>query len=144
MKDKIKKIQIRYNNNSKSDVDKWRLIENENEFLVSDIIINGYAYTTKDWKHELNDYKWHITCNGSCEIKNNVAYIKATKKESALTRHILKTFSYRVLGTLVTVLIAYSLGASLEISSLIGVSELLIKPLIYFLHERFWFKFIRL
>ena len=63
-------------------------------------------------------------------------------KESALTRHILKTISYRFLGTLTTVLTAYSLGVSLELSSLLGFGELLIKPIIYFLHERFWYKFL--
>jgi uncharacterized membrane protein len=63
---------------------------------------------------------------------------------SPLTRHILKTFSYRILGTLTTVITAYSLGASIEMSSLLGVGELLIKPIIYFLHERIWYKFIRI
>lgn len=61
-----------------------------------------------------------------------------------IIRHVLKTISYRILGTLTTVLIAISLGASVQISSLIGVGELLLKPIIYFLHERIWFKFIRI
>jgi uncharacterized membrane protein len=65
-------------------------------------------------------------------------------KDAPLTRHILKTLSYRVLGTLTTVTTAYSLGASIEMSSLLGVGELLIKPIIYFLHERIWYKFIRI
>jgi uncharacterized membrane protein len=65
-------------------------------------------------------------------------------KDAPLKRHILKTMSYRILGTLATVITAYALGASIELSSLLGVSELLIKPIIYFLHERFWYKFIRL
>jgi uncharacterized membrane protein len=65
-------------------------------------------------------------------------------KDAPLKRHILKTISYRILGTLATVITAYALGASIELSSLLGVSELLIKPIIYFLHERFWYKFIRL
>jgi uncharacterized membrane protein len=65
-------------------------------------------------------------------------------KDAPLKRHILKTISYRILGTLATVITAYALGASIELSSLLGVGELLIKPIIYFLHERFWYKFIRL
>lgn len=64
--------------------------------------------------------------------------------DTSLTRHILKTFSYRILGTLTTVITAYSLGASIEMSSLLGVGELLIKPIIYFLHERIWYKFVRI
>ena len=62
----------------------------------------------------------------------------------SLKRHILKTISYRVLATTVTIITAFLLGLSLEMSSLLGVGEILIKPIIYFCHERFWFKFIRL
>jgi len=65
-------------------------------------------------------------------------------KKSAMTRHILKTLSYRILDTLTTVFVAYSLGASLELSSLLGVGELLIKPTLYFFHERIWYKYIRI
>jgi len=64
--------------------------------------------------------------------------------ENSLKRHILKTISYRILGTLTTVIIAYSLGASLEVSSMLGVGELVLKPVIYFLHERLWYKYIRI
>jgi uncharacterized membrane protein len=140
----IKTFQIRFNVSSTDECERWRLIENGNEILVSNIIVNGHTYTTKDWIDELNEYKWHITCQGFCEIKNNVAYITTVKEESVLTRHILKTISYRLLGTIITVGTAYSLGVSLELSSLLGVGELLIKPVVYFLHERFWYKFIRI
>ena len=64
--------------------------------------------------------------------------------EHSLKRHILKTISYRILGTLTTVIIAYSLGASLKVSSMLGVGELVLKPVIYFLHERLWYKYIRI
>jgi uncharacterized membrane protein len=65
-------------------------------------------------------------------------------KDHSLTRHILKTLSYRIFGTLTTVTVAYSLGASIQLSSLLGVGELLVKPVIYFLHERIWYKHIRI
>ena len=64
--------------------------------------------------------------------------------ENSLKRHILKTISYRILGTLTTVITAYSLGASLKVSSMLGVGELVLKPVIYFLHERLWYKYIRI
>jgi uncharacterized membrane protein len=59
-------------------------------------------------------------------------------------RHILKTISYRIIGTLTTVIVSYSLGASIEVSSLLGLGELILKPIFYFLHERIWFRYIRL
>lgn len=64
--------------------------------------------------------------------------------KDAMIRHILKTVSYRILGTLTTVFTAYALGVSLELSSLLGVGELMIKPILYFFHERIWYKYIRI
>jgi uncharacterized membrane protein len=142
MKSQSKEYQIRFNTHSKSDLDRWRLIENGNEIIVSNIIIDGHTYTTKDWMEDISDFKWHISCQGHCNIKDNVAYIKTIKEESVLLRHILKTITYRFLATITTVLIAYSLGASLEVSSLLGIGELLIKPVIYFFHERTWYNFL--
>lgn len=63
---------------------------------------------------------------------------------NGVKRHILKTISYRILGTSITVITAYLLGASIEISSLLGLGELLLKPIIYFIHERIWYKYIRM
>jgi uncharacterized membrane protein len=142
MKSQSKEYQIRFNTHSKSDLDRWRLIENGNEIIVSNIIIDGHTYTTKDWMEDINDFKWHISCQGHCNIKDNVAYIKTVKEESVLLRHILKTITYRFLATITTISIAYSLGASLEVSSLLGIGELLIKPVIYFFHERTWYNFL--
>ena len=58
-------------------------------------------------------------------------------------RHILKTITYRVLGTLTTIVTAYLLGASIQVSSLLGLGELLLKPIIYFIHERIWVKYVK-
>ena len=143
MKTEIKKFQIRFNTVSTYDVDRWRLIEDGEEHLVSNIIINGHTYTTMDWMEDINDYKWHISCEGFVDIKNNVAYVTTVKEESVLTRHILKTLSYRLIATTTTVLTAYCLGLSLQMSSLLGFGELMIKPVIYFFHERIWYNFIK-
>lgn len=59
-------------------------------------------------------------------------------------RHILKTITYRILGTLTTVVTAYLLGVSIQVSSLLGLGELLLKPIIYFIHERIWYKYVKL
>ena len=57
-------------------------------------------------------------------------------------RHLAKTISYRLLGTSVTVVSAVLLGMDLKLASLIGIGELVIKPLLYFLHERVWYKYV--
>jgi len=66
------------------------------------------------------------------------------KEKSAIKRHILKTITYRLIATLTTVITAYMLNVPLTISALLGVGELLIKPIIYFFHERIWYKNIHL
>ena len=58
-------------------------------------------------------------------------------------RHIAKAISYRFIGSLQTVLIGYALTGSIYISSIAGVVELVVKPIIYFIHERIWYKFIK-
>lgn len=136
--------KIRFNTTSTTEDVRWRLIpSNGDEILVSNIIIDGDVYTTKDYIDGLG-YKWHITCRGTCEIKDNVAYIKTEFKNSAIKRHLLKTVSYRFLGTLVTIITAYLLGAPIALASLLGMGELLVKPIIYFLHERLWYKKVKI
>jgi uncharacterized membrane protein len=144
MKTKSQKFQIRFNTVSTCEEDRWRLISDGNEILVSDIIVDGHTYTSKDWMEDIQDYKWHISCEGYLNIKNNVAHIITIKEESVMTRHILKTLSYRLIGTSITVITAYSLGMSIEVSSLLGVGELILKPVVYFFHERIWYKYIRI
>jgi uncharacterized membrane protein len=63
---------------------------------------------------------------------------------TSVYRHVLKTFSYRLIASIITVITAWSMGISLEMSSLLGISEIMIKPTIYFFHERIWFKYIRI
>lgn len=140
----MNQIQIRYNTKSVDDTDRWRIIENGKEHLTSGIVIDGKIKTSKDWIEEISDFKWHITCQGVINQKDGAVYVTTSKEKKVIVRHILKTISYRILGTLTTVATAYLLGASLELSSILGVAELVVKPLIYFVHERVWYKNIRL
>ena len=135
-----KTFQIRFNTNSNSDLDRWRLISDDGEVLVSNIVIDSKTYTTKDYIEGVGD-KWHVSCRGVLDIKDGVAHIRVLREDNVLKRHILKTISYRVVATITTVIVAYSLGLSLELSSLLGMGEILLKPMIYFLHERLWYKF---
>ena len=58
-------------------------------------------------------------------------------------RHLIKTVTYRILGTLTTVITAYLIGGSFKVASLLGLGELILKPVIYFLHERVWYRYIK-
>lgn len=58
-------------------------------------------------------------------------------KESHL-RSLLKGISWRVVGTLDTMLLSYVFTGSLKIAAAIGGTEVISKVGLYYLHERGW------
>lgn len=58
-------------------------------------------------------------------------------------RHLAKTVSYRLIGTVVTMVMAYVLTGKVMIAVGFGGVEVVVKMGLYFLHERFWYKFIK-
>lgn len=58
-------------------------------------------------------------------------------------RHLLKTISWRIIGTLDTALISWFITGSFVIGLTIGGVEIFTKMLLYFLHERMWYKYIK-
>ena len=58
-------------------------------------------------------------------------------------RHIAKTISYRIISTLIGFLLMWWISGSIKVGAAFGVAELIYKPIQYFLHERFWYKFIK-
>lgn len=58
-------------------------------------------------------------------------------------RHILKTITWRILATLITFLLALLFSKDLTIALNIGLYEVIVKMLVYYYHERFWYKKIR-
>jgi uncharacterized membrane protein len=55
-----------------------------------------------------------------------------------VNRRILKTISYRVVGTITTVCATIIAGLPIEIAGLVGISELILKPVLYYIHEIIW------
>jgi uncharacterized membrane protein len=53
-------------------------------------------------------------------------------------RSLVKAYSYRCCGTLTTIVISYVITGHLIISLGIGATEMIVKPFIYWLHERVW------
>ena len=56
-------------------------------------------------------------------------------------RHIAKAISWRILGTLDTIIIGWLLTGDPRIGLSIGVIEIITKTFLYYLHERAWYKF---
>ena len=56
-------------------------------------------------------------------------------------RHIAKTISWRIIGTLDTIILSGIITGSLTLGLAIGGVEIITKMVLYFLHERAWYKF---
>lgn len=57
-------------------------------------------------------------------------------------RHAIKALTWRAVATSATVLIAWSVTGDLSVGIEVGAVEFFAKMLLYYLHERFWYKFI--
>lgn len=53
-------------------------------------------------------------------------------------RSVVKALSWRILGTLDTVLISWFITGKIALALSIGGIELITKMVLYFFHERFW------
>jgi len=60
-------------------------------------------------------------------------------KEKAY-RSVVKTISWRVLGTIDTMVISYLITGSLAMAASIGSIEVVTKMILYYFHERLWNK----
>ena len=56
-------------------------------------------------------------------------------------RHLLKTISWRIIGTLDTILLSWFITGNWKWGLAIGTTEVITKMVLYFLHERAWYKF---
>ena len=56
-------------------------------------------------------------------------------------RHVAKTISWRVIGTLDTIILSGIITGSWKLGMAIVGVEVITKMVLYFLHERAWYKF---
>lgn len=64
-------------------------------------------------------------------------------KGSDRKRHILKTISWRIIASIITISVSFIISGSISIALNIGALEIFIKMIAYYGHERFWYKNIR-
>ncbi len=55
-------------------------------------------------------------------------------------RHIAKTITWRIVGTFDTILLSYIITGNLKIGFTIGFVEVFTKMILYYFHERAWYK----
>ena len=55
-------------------------------------------------------------------------------------RHLAKTITWRLVGSLDTLFLSWIISGSIETGAKIGAAELISKMVLYYIHERVWFK----
>lgn len=55
-------------------------------------------------------------------------------------RHLAKTLTWRITATLTTIILAWILSGSMEVGLAVGGWEFGIKMVLYYFHERMWYK----
>lgn len=63
----------------------------------------------------------------------------SSKRDTKIS--VLKTLTWRIIGTIDTMVISYFLTGNLDIAMSIGGIEVVSKMVLYYIHERAWLKF---
>ncbi len=58
-------------------------------------------------------------------------------------RHLLKTITWRIVGTIDTMLLGWLVTGDIKLGMAIGGFEVITKMALYFFHERIWYKYIK-
>ncbi|MCR9265031.1 MAG: DUF2061 domain-containing protein [Flavobacteriaceae bacterium] len=69
--------------------------------------------------------------------EESTTYKKDRSSESP-KRSIVKSISWRIVGTLDTIIISWIITGTLSLAFSIGMVELVTKMVLYFFHERIW------
>ena len=110
----------------------WRIVGTADTMLLSWLITGdmkaglqiGFAdVTTKMLLYYLHERAW---------FKSSVA--------NANKRHIYKTITWRVIGTLDTIILSMWIWGDTAHSFQIGGAETLTKSVLYYFHERMWYR----
>lgn len=115
----------------------WRIVGTIDTIILS-WIITGNPYTglkigsaeviTKMVLYYFHERIWFNANSG------------ITRNSDSRKRHIAKTITWRVLGTLDTVLLAWIISGDPMIGLQVGLVEVITKMVLYYFHERAWYK----
>ena len=74
------------------------------------------------------------------EVAAKEQVTETSKNKDSIKKSLIKTVSWRIVGTLDTVAISWLLTGKLDVAFSIGSIELVTKMALYYLHERVWNK----
>ena len=110
----------------------WRVVGTLDTLLLSWIISNDFSFALQIGFFEL------ITKMILYYVHERL-WFKSTIKSSN-KRHILKTFSWRAVGTLDTIILGWIITGNPLTGLKIGSAEVITKMLLYYIHEKLWYK----
>jgi len=70
--------------------------------------------------------------------------MQTKRTDNTIARHLAKTMTWRIVGTIDTMALSWIITGSLKIGLAIGGTEVITKMILYFLHERAWYKWGKL
>tara|TARA_Y100001954_G_C15743715_1_gene569889 strand:+ start:388 stop:825 length:438 start_codon:yes stop_codon:yes gene_type:complete len=91
--------------------------------FVSGLQIGIYEIFTKMFLYYLHERLWY-----------------KSRFKNPKIRHILKTFSWRFIGTIDTIIISFFVTGNLLFGAKIGIIETITKMILYYLHEKLWYR----
>ena len=110
----------------------WRIIGTLDTFLLSYILTGsisfGLSISSVDFFSKLLLYYFHERIWFLSKIRNSNI------------RHLLKTFSWRVVGSITTLVVAFIVTGDPLTGFKIGLVEILTKMILYYLHEKMWYR----
>ncbi|MEM2118318.1 MAG: DUF2061 domain-containing protein [Candidatus Bathyarchaeia archaeon] len=53
-------------------------------------------------------------------------------------RSLVKAVSWRIVATLTTILLVFIFSKDLTLGTIVGITELVVKTVVYYVHERVW------
>ena len=110
----------------------WRIIGTIDTFLLSYILTGsmsfGLSISGVDFFSKLVLYYFHERIWFKSKIRN------------ANKRHLIKTFSWRVVGSLTTLIVAWIVTGNPLTGFKIGLVETLTKMILYYVHEKMWYR----
>ncbi|AYN66836.1 DUF2061 domain-containing protein [Euzebyella marina] len=74
------------------------------------------------------------------DSKNEKTTFRKDKASESPKRSIVKSISWRIVGTIDTIIISWIVTGTLTLAFSIGLIELVTKMVLYFFHERIWNK----
>ncbi len=116
----------------------WRLIATLDTILLSWFITGNPLTGLKIGAAEIITKMFLYYGHERFWFKVNLT--KEGKLKNSAKRHLAKTFTWRAVGTVDTVILSWIISGNPIIGLKIGMGELVTKMVLYYLHERAWYR----